>query len=100
MCVRQYDFQIPYGVVDVDEHNFKNILEKPSQELFINAGIYVFNPEIIGYLEKNRPNNIPDILNKLTENKKNIKVFPIHEYWIDVGTMDSYKKAVIDISTY
>ena len=100
MCVRQYDFQIPYGVVDVDEHNFKNILEKPSQELFVNAGIYVFNPEIIGYLEKNRPNNIPDILNKLTENKKNIKVFPIHEYWIDVGTMDSYKKAVIDISTY
>ena len=51
-------------------------------------------------LKKNRPNNIPDILNKLTENKKNIKVFPIHEYWIDVGTMDSYKKAVIDISTY
>ena len=44
MCVREYDFQVPYGVVKIDRHTITAIEEKPVQRLFVNAGIYILEP--------------------------------------------------------
>src|SRR6185436_7083304 len=46
MCVRQYEFNIPYGVIETDGVNVKGISEKPLVRQFVNAGIYLLNPHV------------------------------------------------------
>lgn len=52
MCVREYDFQVPYGVIQLDDHQIQSIEEKPVQRFFVNAGIYVLNSHILDYIPK------------------------------------------------
>src|SRR5690606_15976316 len=44
MCVREYQQQVPYGVVQTKGTRLDAIVEKPSRTYFVNAGIYVLNP--------------------------------------------------------
>ena len=38
-------------VVDIDDtHRLRDIREKPLMRSFINAGIYVFDPDIVQYI--------------------------------------------------
>ncbi|MEQ1531344.1 MAG: sugar phosphate nucleotidyltransferase, partial [Methylococcales bacterium] len=41
LCVRQYEYQIPYGVVSLDQQRITGIVEKPVHSCFSNAGVYV-----------------------------------------------------------
>ena len=52
MCVRDYDFQVPYGVVKIQQHRLVDIEEKPAQKFFVNAGIYVLEPEVLDMIPK------------------------------------------------
>ena len=40
MCVRKYEIQVPYGVVEIINNKIKKINEKPLHKFFVNAGIY------------------------------------------------------------
>ncbi len=39
MCVREYDFQVPYGVVNIEDGKIIAMEEKPVHKFFVNAGI-------------------------------------------------------------
>jgi dTDP-glucose pyrophosphorylase len=92
VCVREYDFQVPYGVVEVENFRVKQIVEKPIQRFFVNAGVYVLQPSLVSLLEKNQYIDMPDFLAKYVAEGE-AGVFPIHEYWLDIGKMDDYEKA-------
>jgi NDP-sugar pyrophosphorylase family protein len=36
--------------------------------------------------------DMPDLLNKEI-NKGGVSVFPVHEYWLDIGHLNEYEKA-------
>ena len=74
----------------------KSIIEKPSKKYNVSAGIYVMNPEVITMMEKGIPIDMPDLMMNLLSEKMNVSVFPIHEYWIDIGRKDDLRKAEID----
>jgi dTDP-glucose pyrophosphorylase len=93
MCVRQYEMRVPYGVVDVDEHIVLNLEEKPLHSFFVNAGIYVLNPQIIEFIPKDRFYDMTDLFQDIIKKKKPISAFPIREYWLDVGRIPDYHKA-------
>ena len=93
MCVREYDFQVPFGVVTLDENKVKAITEKPVHKFFVSAGIYMFSPEVIDFIPKKQFYDMPSLFNKLIENQQNIVSFPIHEYWLDIGRMTEYEQA-------
>ena len=92
ICVRKYDFQVPYGVIEIENHKIKNMQEKPLHSFFVNAGIYVLNKTLYNRLDGKSYLDMPDLLNKEI-NKAGVNVFPIHEYWLDIGTMNEYEKA-------
>jgi len=96
MCVRQYEFQVPYGVVNVDGHEFLAIEEKPVQRFFVNAGVYAINPEALGTLPKDQFYNMTDFFTGLRKRNEKVGVFPIREYWIDVGRHDDLQRANFD----
>lgn len=93
MCVREYDFQVPYGVVTTQNSKIKQIIEKPVHKFFINAGIYVLSPELIQNFEANCYKDMPDFLQEQIGAGKDVNVFPIHESWLDIGCLDDFERA-------
>jgi dTDP-glucose pyrophosphorylase len=98
MCVREYDFQVPYGVVEIDDYNIKEIKEKPVHKFFVNAGIYVLNRSLINKVDGKSYLDMTDFLEKELNNG-GVNAFPIHEYWLDIGQMEEYEKANREFST-
>ena len=41
MCVRDYDHQVPYGVINTKKNRILSVEEKPVHKFFVNAGIKV-----------------------------------------------------------
>ncbi|MAD40826.1 MAG: alcohol dehydrogenase [Arcobacter sp.] len=93
MCVREYDFQVPYGVVNIKDSKILSIEEKPTHKFFVSAGIYMLSPEILEYIPINNFYDMPTLFEKLISKNKNIISFPLREYWLDIGRLDEYKKA-------
>jgi len=96
MCVRDYDFQVPFGVVSIKDTKILSIDEKPMHKFFVNAGIYMFDPEILDYIPKNEFYDMPTLFKKLIDKNKKVISFPLREYWLDVGRIEEYEKANIE----
>jgi dTDP-glucose pyrophosphorylase len=94
MCVREYTTEIPYGVVEITNNSLTNIVEKPVSKCFTNAGIYVLNPEILSYIPENSYYDMPDLFTSLIARNEKTAAFLIHDYWIDIGRMDDYERAI------
>lgn len=93
MCIREYDIQIPFGVVNIHKQQLTSIKEKPIQKFFVNAGIYVFDPKLIHVVGENNKIDMPYLLEQQISNGESVSIFPIHEYWADIGSMREYQKA-------
>jgi dTDP-glucose pyrophosphorylase len=93
MCIREYDFQIPFGVVKTKNHLLTEISEKPSHKFFVNAGIYVLEPEVLGHIPPNRYFDMPSLFERILAAKQTATVFPIREYWLDIGRLDDFERA-------
>ncbi|MFD0590673.1 nucleotidyltransferase family protein [Paenibacillus sp. GCM10027627] len=93
MCVREYEYQVPYGVVKVNNHQLVSIEEKPLQRYFISGGIYVIQPEALSIIPDDTFYDMPTLFSQLIEKEQNTAVFPIREYWIDIGRIDDFERA-------
>ena len=93
MCVREYQYQIPYGVIQTDSENIISIEEKPINKFFVNAGIYLLNPDVLNQVPKDEFYDMPTLFEKLIEQQKKVLSFPIHEYWLDIGQHHDFTKA-------
>jgi len=97
MCVREYDFQVPYGVVSANQNRIEKIVEKPVHKFFVNAGIYVINPILCHSIHRNSYLDMPDFLQHKIQHGGQVNMFPIHEYWLDIGRMEDFVIAQNDI---
>ncbi|MGB0571233.1 MAG: sugar phosphate nucleotidyltransferase [Alphaproteobacteria bacterium] len=61
MAVRSYEVQVPCGVVDIDDHEIKGLLEKPVTRHFIYAGIYVLGPVALEIIPHDGAFDMPDL---------------------------------------
>ena len=93
MCVREYDFQVPYGVVNIKNSKILSIEEKPLHKFFVSAGIYILSPKVLDHIPKNEFYDMPTFFEKLISENKNVISFPLREYWLDIGRIEEYKKA-------
>lgn len=96
MCVREYDFQVPYGVVNVGNGKILSIEEKPVQKFFVSAGIYMLDPKCIDFIPANEFYDMPTLFEKLINMQENIMSFPLREYWLDIGRIEEYEKANLE----
>jgi dTDP-glucose pyrophosphorylase/CBS domain-containing protein len=97
VCVKQHSIQIPYGVVEVENGLVRDLSEKPSRHLYINAGIYVLAPELPAHIPRGRPFNITDLIQQLLDDGAKTASFPVREYWLDIGQMPDYQQAQVDV---
>jgi dTDP-glucose pyrophosphorylase len=93
LCVREYDMQVPFGVVEGEDLLVRGIVEKPVHRFFVNAGVYVVSPEVIAVMRPACRIDMPDLVKTLIADKRKVPMFPIHEYWIDIGRPDDFHRA-------
>lgn len=94
MCVREYEYQVPFGVIESEGNFIKSMVEKPIQRFHVNAGIYVVSRKIIEQVNNNEVVDMPTLLERYLGD--NVLMFPFYEYWLDIGRMDDFKRAQID----
>lgn len=88
-----HSVQIPYGVINMSGNHVNNLVEKPSMSIFINAGMYCINKEVINFIPDSQYFDMTQLIQMLLNENKQVSSFPIHEYWMDIGQLPDYKKA-------
>jgi len=85
ICTRKFEFQVPFGVVNIENGQVQSIDEKPTQSFDVSAGVYVINSELFKYIPQDEYFDMPTFIDVLM--KENIKAdcFPMIEQWIDIG---------------
>lgn len=93
MGVREYDIEVPYGVVNTNIENIISIEEKPVHNFYVNAGVYLLEPDCIDLIPQDEFFDMPSMFEKLIELKKKVVSFPLQNYWLDIGRLEDLKKA-------
>lgn len=100
MCVREFVLEVPYGVVHTEGHQLLRIEEKPSHKFFVNAGIYVLNPDALSLIPHRQFFNMTTLFEKMISLKRSTSTFPIHEYWKDIGQLPDFHSANHEFSQF
>ncbi len=98
MAVRRHEWQNPFGVVKLDGINISGFLEKPISQSYINAGVYVLNPEAINHLEDKKFCDMPTLFERIKQKNLSTIAYATHEEWVDVGRLDDYRNAEENIA--
>ena len=97
LCAREFSFQVPYGVLQLKGSQLIGIEEKPSQNIFINAGVYVISPEMLKYVPKQTRFDMPELINIALKEHNEIGCYPVSDFWLDIGSPQDYLKAVQEL---
>lgn len=93
-----YHVNIPYAVFELQKNTYISALkEKPRYTYYSNAGIYIMKKKLIKHIPLNRKFDATDMMNLVIKKKMKLISEPILGYWLDIGSMDDYRKALEDI---
>ena len=94
---------LPFGIVITDEEGrIVRFLEKPSWgEVFsdtINTGIYILEKKVLDYIPADREFDFSkDLFPLMLEKKEPLFGYIAEGYWKDVGSLEEYRAANMDI---
>lgn len=97
LAVRPYEARVPYGLVELDGGEVTAISEKPLVRGFVNAGIYLIDPDVRALVEPGEPLDMPQLIDRLLEAGRRVVGFPLREYWLDIGQLADYEQALADV---
>jgi len=90
---REYKYEVPYGVLEVENEKVISLEEKPDHKFFVSAGAYILNPDLLNRIPENEYYDITELIDILLSENEDVGTFPIHEYWLDIGQHEDYKQA-------
>lgn len=96
VAVRQYEINVPYGVLECDGELVTSLKEKPSYSFLVNAGIYLLEPSTFELIPVGERFDMTDLIEALVAAGRRVVSFPLVEYWIDIGQHDDYARAQAD----
>ena len=91
---------IPYGILNMKNGDFEEIIEKPDYHFIVNAGVYILEPKVINLIPENKTMDMPDLLLLAKKKGFKIQVYPMSCSWFDIGEWEEYRKAMEYISKY
>jgi NDP-sugar pyrophosphorylase family protein len=98
MAVREYEFQIPFGVIDENEGMISSIREKPVHRSMVCAGVYVISPEVLSLIESDQYHDMPSVFEELIRTGHKAASYAVRGYWLDVGRIADFHKANQDFA--
>ena len=88
-----YSYSIPYGIFELEGRNILGITEKPVNNYYANAGIYLIKRSLLDLIPNETFFNATDLIELLVSAGKKVIRFPLLGYWIDIGKHEDYRKA-------
>jgi dTDP-glucose pyrophosphorylase len=98
VAVREYGFDVPYGVVETDGLHVTAVTEKPTVKFFVNAGIYLISPSARRFIPSGEQFDMPQLIAAVVKSGGKVISFPVWEYWLDIGRREDYEQAQQDMS--
>ncbi len=86
------EVKVPYGVIEIEGNKLSHISEKPQIHFMVNTGIYILEPSVLEFISETGLFDMPDLIKELISRNMNVKVYPTHGKWVDIGTFGSYHK--------
>lgn len=96
LCIREFNFQIPYGIVKFRGTELSKIQEKPGFNFFINSGIYVVSPEALSEVPSGCRFDMTQLVELVLKRGAGVGCFPLSEFWMDIGHLEDYQKAQME----
>ena len=96
MAVRDYEMQVPFGVVHERDGSIEAIEEKPIQRFVVSAGMYVLSPRALDHVPRDTHFDMPALFEALVRSGQRTRCHPIDGYWLDIGRVADYEKAQSD----
>lgn len=93
MAVREFDYQVPYGVVCADGDKITGLKEKPTQRFLISGGLYVLSPDVVSRVPRNTFYDMPTLFNEVVATGARASAYKIDGYWLDIGQFADYEQA-------
>ncbi len=101
ICVINYFYEVPYGVVNFNnDGKFDNLEEKPRHKCFVSAGIYMISKKVSALVKLNEKIDMPELISRSKKQNLAIGVFPISEYWKDLGTKGDIDSAELSYNNF
>lgn len=97
VMVRDYEMQVPYGVVEESDGNAASIVEKPVHSFKVNAGVYCLSPAVLRLVPENSYLDMPELFNAAVAADLKARIQRINGYWIDIGRVSDYERAKMEI---
>lgn len=93
MAVRQYEMQVPFGVVWQNDGTIERIKEKPVQHFIVSAGINVLSPLALDLVPRNQFFDMPTLFDAMLQARMVVRAHQIDGYWLDIGRLPDYERA-------
>ncbi len=93
VSVCQQQMQVQFGVVEFENARVTRIAEKPFHVFFINAGVYVINPEALTMVQSGTYQDMPTLIAQMIDAQKSVSAFSVQGYWKDIGVITDLDQA-------
>jgi NDP-sugar pyrophosphorylase family protein len=101
--VGAYDRQvrIDLGVIIKDgDYRIRDYAEKPKVSYLVSMGIYVFEPQVLDYINGKGHLDFPDLVKIMLKDEQRVNYYPFSGYWLDIGRHDDYEQAASEFEIY
>ena len=93
VALREHKVQVPFGVAELDGARVTKLVEKPTLNYRINAGIYVLQPELVAQVPKCQSYPLTELLNACLKTDRPVGAYHMQEAWNDIGLPEEYARA-------
>jgi NDP-sugar pyrophosphorylase family protein len=94
------EVKIDLGVIEAEDGWVKDYIEKPTYQYAVSTGIYIFEPDVIGFMERGQRLDLPGLVLRLMAAGKQVNVYNFDGYWLDIGRHDDYASAIEEFSAH
>ena len=95
IAVQKREIETDYGVLEYNKnYELTKYREKPRLPYQVSMGIYIFEPEILDYIPRNKKFDFPELMNLLLKKGEKVSVYPSSDFWLDIGRHEDYRRAL------
>jgi NDP-sugar pyrophosphorylase family protein len=94
----QHVYRSPFGVLTIDGGCIKDIVEKPTQEYAISAGIYALKGSTLAWVPDGEFFTVPDLIRRLNSEGKKVGAYYIKDCWVGLESIAHFEEACKELN--
>lgn len=96
IAVVPFQVSVPFAILSIDPDDPGRVTaleEKPTYSHYANAGIYIFNNEVLRRLRPDRRTDATDLIAEAIAGGARVSYYTIKGTWLDVGSQTDFRQA-------